>query len=161
IAMWSGPRNLSTALMRSFGARADTTCVDEPFYAAYLAQTGLDHPMRTEILAAHENDAAVVAATLPHGAHPHPVFYPKHMTHHMIASMPRAWMAHVRHAFLIRHPARVLASYAKKMETVSLEAIAFPQQAELYEHASALTGKAPVVIDADDVLRDPRGMLTA
>lgn len=161
IAMWSGPRNLSTALMRSFGARADAHCIDEPFYAAYLKLTGLDHPMRAEILAAHENDPDAVAHHLSQWPPPKPIFYQKHMTHHMVAGVPRDWMANVRNTFLIRHPARVLASYARKMEAVSLEAIGFPQQAELFDQASDLTGDAPIVIDSDDVLRDPARVLNA
>lgn len=161
IAMWSGPRNLSTAMMRSFGARADTHCIDEPFYAAYLARTGLNHPMRAEILAAHEADPEVVARHLTEWTPPKPIFFQKHMTHHMVAGMPREWMGRVRNAFLIRHPARVLASYARKMESVDLEAVGFPQQAELFDQAANLTGEAPAVIDADDLLRDPPRMLAA
>jgi hypothetical protein len=161
IAMWSGPRNLSTAMMRSFGSRADTHCVDEPFYAAYLALTGLDHPMRAEILASQSSDADAVARRLADEPAPAAVFYQKHMTHHMVAGVPRDWMAGVRHAFLIRHPARVLASYAKKMESVSLDAIGFSQQAELFDQAASLTGEAPVVVDSEDILGDPRRLLSA
>ena len=93
--MWSGPRNLSTTLMRSFGARADTACTDEPFYAAYLAATGIEHPMRDEVLAAHETDPAKVARALVPSRDPDaaPVHYQKHMTHHMVPAMPRDWMA--------------------------------------------------------------------
>lgn len=159
--MWSGPRNLSTAMMRSFGARADTCCVDEPFYAPYLALTGLQHPMREEILAAHSTDADEVAIELSRAPTAAPIFYQKHMTHHMIAGIPRDWMASVRNAFLIRHPARVLASYARKMESVSLEAIGFAQQAELFDRAADLAGSAPGVVDGDDILRDPRATLAA
>jgi hypothetical protein len=159
--MWSGPRNLSTAMMRSFGARSDTYCVDEPFYAAYLALTGLDHPMRTEILAAYPTDPEEVARHLAEGEGPAAIFYQKHMTHHMVDGVPRGWMAKTRNAFLIRHPARVLASYARKMETVNLEAMGFAQQSELFDRAADIAGQAPVVVDADDILRDPPGVLAA
>ncbi|MBN8607813.1 MAG: hypothetical protein J0L81_12930 [Caulobacterales bacterium] len=161
IAMWSGPRNLSTAMMRSFGARADTSCIDEPFYAAYLAITGLDHPMRDEIIAAHPTDPYAIATEMAAGAPATPIVYQKHMTHHMIADVPRDWMAYVTNAFLVRHPARVLASYARKMDEVSLEAIGFAQQAELFDQAAQRAGHAPVVVDSDDILRDPRGVLMA
>ena len=161
IAMWSGPRNMSTTMMRSFGARADTACVDEPFYAPFLKLTGLDHPMRAEIFAAHEADpqevAAAMAGPAPGGA---PIFYQKQMTHHMVAGIPRGWMAACEHAFLIRHPARVLASYARKMEQVDLEAIGFPQQLELFHQARELMGRTPVVIDSDDILANPQAALT-
>lgn len=161
IAMWSGPRNLSTTLMRSFGARSDTVCVDEPFYAAYLKATGLNHPMRDAILAAHEGDAARVAESLSQTPCDAPVQYQKHMAHHMIDGLPRAWMGSVRHVFLIRHPARVIASFTKKAaELVSLEAIGFPLQWELFEAAEALTGTRPLVVDSDEILRDPKTTLT-
>lgn len=163
IAMWSGPRNLSTTMMRSFGARGDTTCVDEPFYAAYLTATGLVHPMQEEILAAQSRDGAVVARQLTEDPIPgnKPVFYQKHMTHHMAPAIPRGWMAKVTNAFLIRDPARVLASYARKMEDVTLEAIGVPQQAELFDRVCQMLGEAPPVIDSDDILTDPAGMLSA
>ncbi|HIG23916.1 MAG TPA: HAD family hydrolase [Henriciella marina] len=163
IAMWSGPRNLSTTMMRSFGARADTACVDEPFYAAYLVSTGTVHPMQAEILDAQAHDGSVVAQELSEAPVPggKPVFYQKHMTHHMAPSLPRGWMHRVTNAFLIRDPARVLASYARKMETVSLEAIGVPQQAELFDRVCQIRSEAPPVVDSDDILADPAGMLRA
>jgi hypothetical protein len=163
IAMWSGPRNLSTTMMRSFGARPDTACVDEPFYAAYLISTGTVHPMQAEILEAQAHDGAVVAQELSEAPVPDekPVFYQKHMTHHMAPALPRSWMHRVTNAFLIRDPARVLASYARKMESVSLEAIGVPQQAELFDRVCQIRGEAPPVVDSDDILDDPAGMLRA
>ena len=159
IAMWSGPRNLSTAMMYAFGARADCAVVDEPFYAAYLLKTGLAHPMRDAIIASQPQDPDVVAARLcgpvPDGrVH----FYQKHMTQHMIKGMPRDWMREVTNVFLIRHPARVAASFSAKYDNPSLADIGFQQQAELYEGLIAL-GEAPVVIDSADIRRDPAGML--
>ena len=159
IAMWSGPRNLSTAMMRSFGARADTVCIDEPFYAAYLKITGLDHPMRQEILDCHDADPKDVARNLSAGPTPAPIFYQKHMAHHMVDGISWGWMSNVQNVFLIRNPARVLASYAKKMEEVSLQAIGFDKQLELVEFARDLTGKTPIIVDSDDILRDKRGLL--
>ena len=162
IAMWSGPRNLSTATMRSFGARGDTTCMDEPFYAAYLSLTGLIHPMQDEIMASQPHDPERVIESLlePSTDPERPIIYQKHMTHHMVTGIPRDWMETVTNAFLIRHPARVLASYAKKMETASLEAIGFPQQAELFDQIADRLGYAPVVVDSDDILKDPATTLT-
>lgn len=160
IAMWSGPRNLSTAMMRSFGNREDCAVADEPFYAAYLALSGARHPMRDEILRAHETDwrkiAAFVSGPAPAGRH---LFYQKHMTHHMLPAIGRDWMNACRHVFLIRHPARVLASYASKREAVTFGDIGFAEQAELFDEAAAVTGETPPVIDADSVLADPRGVL--
>ena len=121
IAMWSGPRNLSTAMMYAFGARDDCAVVDEPFYAAYLARTGLDHPMRDEILATQPQDPARVVdaliGSIPAGR---PHFYQKHMTQHMIPGIPRDWMARVTNVFLIRHPARVVASFGAKYDNPTL-----------------------------------------
>ena len=162
IAMWSGPRNISTAMMRSFENRADTAVIDEPFYAAYLAAAGVVHPMQNEVLASQPNDSAAVAKSLlgpiPDGR---AVFYQKHMTHHMLPAFGRDWMHACRNAFLIRAPVDVLASYAEVRDEASLEAIGLPQQRELFDAASDRLGHAPPVVDAYDVLRDPRGLLTA
>lgn len=162
IAMWSGPRNLSTALMRAFENRADCTVSDEPFYAAYLAETGLDHPLRDEVLASQPNDWRDVAGQLvgdaPEGT---PLWYQKHMTHHMLPGFGREWIAACRNAFLIRDPVRVLASYVKSRETVSLADIGVVQQGELFDAVADRLGQAPPVIDAADVLADPARTLGA
>lgn len=159
IAMWSGPRNLSTAMMYAFGARADFAVIDEPFYAAYLARTGLNHPMREEILAAQPTDPAEVVAGLlgpiP-GRRAH--FYQKHMTQHMITGMPRDWMAQVVNVFLIRHPARVAASFSAKYDNPTVADLGFELQLELYEQLCT-QGQNPVVIDSADIRRDPETML--
>ena len=160
IAMWSGPRNLSTAMMYSFAARGDCAVVDEPFYAAYLAKTGITHPMNAEILASQPNDPAQVAAALT-GPNPaeKPHFYQKHMTHHMLPGMDLGWMAQCENVFLIRHPARVIASYARKREGPSLSDIGFPQQAALFEREVQRLGRAPIVIDSFDIRANPGAML--
>ncbi len=162
IAMWSGPRNISTAMMRAFENRPDTAVVDEPFYAAYLAATGIDHPMRAEALAAQPQDWRVVAAALlgpvPRGR---AIFYQKHMTHHMVEGFGRDWIAQCRNAFLIRAPDDVLASYAQKRGEVTLADIGAVVQGELFDRERDRLGRAPPVIEADDVLADPRGMMRA
>lgn len=160
IAMWSGPRNLSTTMMRSFGARPEAVCVDEPFYAAWLVASGEVHPMQEEILASQPTDPAIVAkdmlAPLPPGKTLH---YQKHMTHHMLDSFPLDWVGGVRHAFLVRHPGRVIASYMKKMDSLSLEAIGVPQQERLYREITERTGTPPPVVDSDRILADPPEVL--
>lgn len=161
IAMWSGPRNLSTAMMRSFGNRPDTLAVDEPFYAAYLELTGLDHPMRAEILQAHNTDPASVIRAICHEPCGTPIIYQKHMTHHMVEGIPRNWFRACRHAFLIRHPARVIASYLRKRDTVSAEDIGIHRQAELLDLITAETDENPVIVDSDDILGAPEAMLQA
>jgi sulfotransferase family protein len=149
IAMWSGPRNLSTAMMRSFGNRPDCTPVDEPLYAAYLAETGLDHPGRDEVIASQPTDWRVVCAELTGGPVPTPLQYQKHMTHHLLPGIDRAALAGLHHAFLVRDPERVLTSYAKVREEPTLEDLGLPQQVELFERYGG------PVVDAADVLRDP------
>ena len=155
IAMWSGPRNLSTAMMYSFAARADCAVVDEPFYAAYLDRTGIDHPMRAETMASQSLDVDSIAAGLI-GTNPAQKrhYYQKHMTQHMVQGIPRDWMAGVTNVFLIRHPARVVASFAKKYPDVTEADIGFVQQLEIYDHILSL-GQQPVVIDSNDIRENP------
>lgn len=162
IAMWSGPRNLSTTMMRSFGARSDTACVDEPFYAAFLKLSGEIHPMQDEIFAAHEADPAKVITQLTEDPAPgnKTVFYQKHMNHHMVDGVSLEWLGRIdHHVMLIRHPARVIASYQRKMETLSLEAIGAPQQFALWQQIKVEQGKPPPVVDADRILADPESVL--
>ncbi len=162
IAMWSGPRNLSTAMMYAFAARGDCWAVDEPFYGAYLKATGLDHPMRDEVIASQNPDASRVAQALlgpiPQGQS---LFYQKHMTLHMIPQFDRSFLRGLTNVFLIRHPARVVASYMKKREAPTLADIGFVQQAELFDQVADWLGRAPVVIDSADIRADPKQALTA
>jgi hypothetical protein len=162
IAMWSGPRNISTAMMRSFENRGDCAVVDEPFYAHYLQRTQLDHPGRDEVIAAGETDWRRVVDQLigpvPDGK---PLFYQKHMTHHMLPHIGHAWFADVAHVFLIRDPREVLASYLKSRPHASAEDIGVLQEAALYDEIAARTGTSPPVIDADEFLKAPEAHLRA
>ena len=162
LAMWSGPRNISTAFMRSWGNREDTVVVDEPFYAHYLAVTGIAHPGRDEILAHHEPDwrrvVATLLAPLPPGVR---VLYQKQMSHHLLPSMGREWLGQMTHAFLIRDPRSMIASLAGKLENFDLLATGLPQQVEIFEFELQRTGRPPPVVDADDLLRNPPVMLRA
>jgi hypothetical protein len=156
IAMWSGPRNISTAMMRSFEARGDTAVTDEPFYAAYLQRTGIDHPLRDEVIASQSIDSREVAATLvgpvPGGK---PIWYQKHMTLHLLDGFERDWMSQVLNAFLIRDPPAVLASYAAKRTQVTLADLGFVQQRRLFEQEAERLGAPPPVVDAADILANP------
>ncbi|MDW4498059.1 HAD family hydrolase [Sulfitobacter sp. D35] len=153
IAMWSGPRNLSTAMMYSFGARDDFHVMDEPFYGAYLIETGLDHPMRDEILAVHETDARSVAEVCGVELADRPHLYMKHMAHHMLDGFPLGWAEGCVNVHLIRHPARVIASYAAKREAPDLRDIGFEQQTALFDRLGG------IVVDSDDIRADPEAML--
>ncbi|MFM2388772.1 MAG: hypothetical protein RLZZ437_327 [Pseudomonadota bacterium] len=160
IAMWSGPRNLSTAMMYAFAARGDCAVVDEPFYAAYLAATGVDHPMRDAVIGAQSTDPAqVAAACLGPIPHEQRLFYQKHMTLHMIPAFDRGFLRGLTNVFLIRHPARVVASYAKKRENPSLMDIGFVQQAELFDQVADMTGSAPPVVESAQIRENPRAAL--
>jgi hypothetical protein len=160
IAMWSGPRNISTALMRSFGNRDDCAVWDEPFYAHYLKATGIDHPGRDEIVAAHESDwrkvSLACAGPAPGGL---PVFYQKHMAHHLLPEVGRSWLAAVENCFLIRDPAEVAVSYARARGNPTLADLGYAQQCEVFEATRARAGRIPPVIDARDVLENPRRIL--
>lgn len=154
IAMWSGPRNLSTAMMYAFAARDDCLVVDEPFYGAYLHATGMDHPMRDEVITSQQADSALVAQSLL-GPVGQAVFYQKHMTLHMIPAFDRSFMRGLTNVFLIRHPARVVASYARKREAPTLADIGFVQQAELFDQVAEQLGSPPLVIDSVDIRANP------
>lgn len=159
IAMWSGPRNLSTAMMRSFGARGDCACVDEPFYAHYLAETGLDHPMRDQVLASQPQDwcAARDAMMGPVDA---PVQYQKHMVQHMLPGIDTDWLDGLVNVFLIREPERVAASFAQKRGLPDAAELGFRRQYELFDELCT-RGFDPVVIDSADIRRDPQAALSA
>ena len=161
IAMWSGPRNLSTAMMRSFGSRADTFVSDEPFYGCFLKTSGAQHPMREETITAMECDWNTVMATLrgptPDGP---PVWYQKHMWHHMVGPIGYEDFAGFTHAFLIREPARMIASYLRKRESAEFEDFGLERQADFFEREADRLGRAPPVVDANDILSDPEGVLS-
>ena len=160
VAMWSGPRNISTALMRAWGSRSDTVVIDEPFYAHYLQRTGYQHPGAAEIIAAYETDwRAVIEGLISHGADEKAISYQKHMTHHMLSRIDRDWLRQVSNCFLIRDPRRMLLSYARIIAEPRLEQLGLTQQVELFETVRAFSGKAPPVISARGVLQDPAGSL--
>lgn len=154
IAMWSGPRNLSTAMLYAFGNRADFAAWDEPFYPAFLAATGMDHPMREAVIAAGDTDPARVAARIrgpvPDGR---PNWYMKHMGLHMIDGFPLDWAEICVNVHLIRHPRRVVASYAAKRENPTLDDIGFERQVRIHDRFPG------PVLDSDDIRRDPERML--
>ncbi len=156
LAMWSGPRNISTAMMRSWENRGDCAVVDEPLYAHYLSHTRLEHPGRDEVIAAGEPDwrkiTALLTGPVPDGR---AIFYQKHMTHHLLPHIERDWLARLTHVFLIRDPRRVLLSYVRSRPTVTAEDIGVNQQLEIFNHVREVTGLTPPVIDAGDFLRAP------
>jgi hypothetical protein len=163
IAMWSGPRNISTAMMRAWGNRTDTLVYDEPLYAHYLLVTGhTDHPGYDETIRRHETDwrkvVARLTAPLPAGK---TVFYQKHMAHHVLEDLPLDWIDRLTNCFLIRDPREMLLSLTEFLPNPTTQETGLPQQVELFERAHRNTGVRPPVVDAKDVLIDPEGILRA
>ena len=160
IAMWSGPRNISTALMRSFEARGDCAVSDEPLYGHYLNHTGLDHPGADEVMASQATDWRVVVDELV-GSPPagQAIWYQKHMAHHLLDSMDRSWMAKLRHCLLIRRPESVLSSYLRTRGSATEDDLGFARQLEILDYARDFLGQEPIVIDSRDVLMAPEKLL--
>lgn len=162
IAAWSGPRNISTAMMRAWENRGDCAVSDEPLYAHYLHATQLDHPGRDEVIAAGDTDWRRVVHRLtgpaPDGR---ALWYQKHMTHHLLPGIDTAWVHRLVNVFLIRDPVLVVASYLKSRAHVAAADIGLVQQARLFDALADGRGYAPPVIDAERFLRDPRGQLQA
>ncbi|WP_088330773.1 hypothetical protein [Lacimicrobium sp. SS2-24] len=161
IAMWSGPRNISTAMMRSWENRPDTEVIDEPFYACYLKHTGAIHPYQQEIMASQSDDFACVARQLSEAPVSAAVQYQKHMTHHIPENADMSWCASLRHCFLIRHPAKVVDSYYRSMGQCSEEETGIERQFQLYQQLSEINSQPIPVVDSDDLLSAPKAMLEA
>lgn len=159
IAMWSGPRNISTAMMRSWENRPDCCVVDEPFYAYYLAQTKSPHPMFKEVLAAQSSDYQTVANDMARGDVTLPVQYQKHMTHHMLRD-DFHWAKNLKHCFLIRDPKEVVNSYTNSRGVCTANDIGIVRQAEIYRILTELTGQDIPVVDSNDVLKNPKALLS-
>ena len=162
IAMWSGPRNISTAMMRAWENRDDCAVIDEPFYAHYLAETGIEHPARDAIIESGETDwrriVAALTGPVPDGK---AIFYQKHMAHHLLEHIDHEWIEDIRNVLLIRDPVDVIASYTKARDEVTPEDIGLPQQVELYEELAELKGVPPLIIDAGEFLKAPEAHLRA
>ncbi len=164
IAMWSGPRNISTAMMRAWENRSDTNVIDEPFYAYYLANTNTRHPMQEQVLASQPNEWQDVVNTLISDADPgnnhSDISYQKHMTHHMLNDINLDWANQIQHCFLIRDPVFVIDSYVKKMPSVCSQDIGIERQYQLYQELSEVTGQDIPIIDSGDVLNNPQAVLS-
>jgi hypothetical protein len=159
--MWSGPRNISTAMMRAWGNRADTAVIDEPFYAYYLERTGKNHPGAAEIIAQGETDWPKIASNLTRQSIPgnKRIFFQKQMTHHLLPEIEREWIVGLANCFLIRDPREVILSYIKKNPEPELEDLGFVQQCEIFDCVHKRTNSRPPIVDARDVLENPERML--
>lgn len=160
LAVWSGPRNISTTMMRSWGNRSDTFVCDEPLYAYYLNSTGKPHPGAADVISHGETDwrKAVhwLTGPIPEGK---TVWYQKQMSHHLLPEIDRTWLDNVTNAFLLRHPRDVLTSYLKIVPNPTFEDTGYPQQVEIFEWVRSRLGITPPVLDSRDILDDPRHQL--
>ena len=160
IAMWSGPRNISTALMRSFENRSDTTVIDEPFYAYYLKETNFNHPMKNEILKNQESKwNKIISICSKKKFHGFLIFYQKHMSHHIFKNSDLSWLKNINNCILIRHPKYVINSYDKKYKLKDILQLGYVQQVQILNYLKNKNWKIPIIIDSSDILDDPKGML--
>ena len=161
IGMWSGPRNISTALMRSFENRLDTTVIDEPFYAYFLKKTGIKHPVYKKVIDSYSTSWDHIANNLigpiPDGKN---IWYQKLMTHHWLKGEPLDWVKSIHNCFLIRHPKKVIISYLKIHNQINPELIGLPQQLHIFNQVVKKTNKIPIVISSEDILKNPKLMLS-
>ena len=160
IAMWSGPRNISTAMMYSFDNRQDSYCSDEPLYGHYLDRTGITHPGAQKVVDSGETNWEKVVDSLcgeiPNGAE---IWYQKHMTHHLLPHIDLDWISKLTNCLLIRDPREVLLSMSKKTDQIDVMATGLPQQNRLFDHLLETTGEIPTIIDSGDILKNPERML--
>jgi len=160
ISMWSGPRNISTALMRSFENRSDTAVIDEPFYSFFLKNTGIKHPIYKEVIEKYDsswnNITNTLIGSIPNNKN---IWYQKLMTHHWVDNQPLDWTINTINCFLIRNPKNVILSYLKIYKDVTPELIGLPQQIKIFNYVIKKTNKIPTVISSEDILKTPKLML--
>ncbi|KAA3639372.1 MAG: HAD family hydrolase [Proteobacteria bacterium] len=162
IAMWSGPRNISTAMMRSWENRRDTVVIDEPFYGPFLAASGENHPLKKEVIAAQGADyRAVIDGLLAPQADSINIFYQKHMAHHMLDMnfVKNHLIVPFKHAFLIRNPKDVVRSYVRKYPYITAEALGYSRQVSIFNMVKNHIGHNPPVVESVDVLNQPKATL--
>ncbi len=157
--MWSGPRNLSTALMRSFENRNDTLVFDEPFYSYYLKQTCLKHPMYKEIIKTYPFESKIIIKKITEMPNKYSIYYQKHMTHHILDEIDLDWLKVGKNCFLIRHPAKVINSYIKKNDIKNIGDIGFKKQYQIFNYVKNKFDPKPIVINSDNILKDPKKII--
>lgn len=165
IAMWSGPRNISTAMMRSWGARQDCRVIDEPLYAHYLNSLSVakraEHPGWGDVIRSQPTSWVQISRHLTgHVPGGKPIWYQKHMAHHLTEEGVWDWTLKLTNCFLIRDPASMITSFIKVIENPTPEDLGLPQQVRLFEWIRANSDQTPAVLVSRDVLLDPRRMLT-
>ena len=160
IACWSGPRNISTALMRSWSSRKDTFVTDEPFYSYYLKEKKLKHPLYKEIINMYSSNYEEVVDYLV-GKVPNykKIWYQKHMAHHILDLNEIEWISNCNNCILIRHPEEVISSFTKKNKLKSVEELGYPQQYEIIKFLKKMN-KTFIIIDSKELLMNPEKLLS-
>lgn len=161
IACWSGPRNISTALMRAWSSRSDTFVSDEPFYGYYLKETGLNHPMKEEIIdTCHTDHTQIIKSLNKEVPNNKKIWYQKHMAHHILDLEDLSWIKNFKNCILIREPKYVIGSYIKKNNLKDVFELGYPQQLAFIEFLKK--NKLPFyIISSEDIVRNPEKELTA
>jgi len=160
VSCWSGPRNISTALMRSWSSRKDTFVTDEPFYAYYLKETKLKHPYYKEIINKYSsNYDEVVKYLINRIPENKKIWYQKHMAHHIFDFNNIEWVNNCENCILLRHPKEVISSYSKKNKLDSVEELGYPQQYEIIKYLKKMN-KSYVIIDSSELLKNPEKVLS-
>ena len=161
IAMWSGPRNISTTMMRSFGNRDDTFTLDEPFYGHFLTKSKTKHPGYKNIIknteCNWENIVNNICTDIPNNKR---ICYQKQMSQHKLPNENIKWIKNVTNCFLVRDPKDVILSYAKIYEDMTPELLGFPQLFEIFNYTCDINSSIPTVINSTDILMNPKNMLT-
>ena len=159
LAVWSGPRNISTSLMRSFSNRGDCKVMDEPFYGAYLFKTRKCHPLRDEIIKNMSTNYNEIAKRCSESNFSEKILYQKQMAHHLCSELDLKFLDRVHNIFLIREPEYVVRSFNEKVENFGLEDIGIKQQLRIFEYLLEKTGRAPFVFSSSDLLAKPEETL--
>ena len=161
VACWSGPRNISTALMRSWSSRKDTFISDEPFYAYYLNKTKLKHPMHKEIVKNYSSNYFEIVKYLTNQIPENKkIWYQKHMAHHILDLNNIDWITNFENCILLRNPKEVISSFSRKNILNSVEQLGYPQQYEIIKFLKK-RNKSYVIIDSSELLQNPEKMLSA
>ena len=160
VACWSGPRNISTALMRSWSSRKDTFVTDEPFYAYYLNETKLKHPMYKDIINSYSvKYDQVINYLLDEIPANKKIWYQKHMAHHILDFKKIEWVSRCENCILLRNPKEVISSYAKKNTLNNVEELGYPQQYEIIKYLKKIN-RSYIIIDSSELLKNPEKVLS-
>ena len=157
LSLWSGPRNVSTALMYSFLQHPAIHVIDEPLYAHYLSKTSVSHPGDKEVLLTMEHDGEKVLKKIVSETKKFQIVFLKNMAHHWIG-LDSSWLDKYDNIFLIRDPKQMLPSLVNQLPKPILRDTGLKTQVEIYDRLQK-QGKQPIIIDAKYLLKNPKKIL--